>query len=94
MNTEIDFQRLRDEWALKSPLPTENQLDMERRLDRGLNPHNDSYKPEIRSDAQITSDRAYTFADDVLAAQYGREYTKWLADHGFHRDRREVWKKG
>jgi hypothetical protein len=80
---EIDFQNLRDQWALKAPLPTKDRVALQLNLDRNANPHNDPYhnKKPRRSETQIVSDLAYTFADEVLIQQYGTRYTLWLKDH-------------
>ena len=62
----MKFEELRDHWALKFPYPTEERIAAECSCDRALNPHNDSHKPKLRTRAEIVSDLAYRFADDVL----------------------------
>lgn len=75
-----DFQKLRDAWALRSPVPSKEDMDYEFRKDQMLNPHNEPYhnKKPRREAAQIHSDRAYAFADTALKQQYGRYYVEWL----------------
>lgn len=82
---EIDFQNLRDQWALKAPTLAKESIQMEYQMDRNLNPHNEPYlnKKPLRSEAEIVSDRAYTFADAVLAKQYPVEYKDWLEENGY-----------
>ena len=84
-----DFTRLRDEWALKHPYPSKDRLDSEFRMDQLANPHNEPYhnKKPRRSEAQIVSDLAYTFADNVLLQQHGTIYKTWLSLNGI----REKW---
>lgn len=73
-----DFQPLRDQWALKFPYPATYNIESQLRLDKAANPHNDSYKPPFRSEAEIVSDLAYHFADCVLKQQYGLLYRDWI----------------
>ena len=56
---------------------------MEAEKDRQGNPHNEPYpnKRTRRTEAEIVSDLAYTFADKVLGNQYGVEYSEWLKLH-------------
>lgn len=79
---EIDFQPLRDQWALKAPLPDNETILMYKRFDQQANPHNEPYhnKKPRRTEAEIISDLAYSFADQVLAQQYGQTYKSWLSD--------------
>ena len=78
-----DFERLRNEWALKAPLPTKEAMDMEYRSDQWANPHNEPYanKRQRRSEGEIVADRSYHFADEILKRQYGRLYQQWLREH-------------
>jgi len=91
-NVVEDFERLRNEWALKANV-SKDTLDLERSLDQRANPHNEPYhnKKPRRTDNQIIADRSYSFADEVLTRQYGRKYTEWLAAN-FDAD--EQWKTG
>lgn len=60
---------LRDWFATHAPEPTETQMQNQRSYDRGRNPHNDSYKPPLRSDNQIRAQLAYQYADAMLSAR-------------------------
>lgn len=83
MNT-INFQFLRDEWAVKHKF-THEQLGFERTKDRNANPHNETYhnKKPRRSDNEIISDLAYTFADEIMINQYKSVYEDWLSENGY-----------
>lgn len=83
MTIFIDFQTLRDQWALKAPPVGRDEMLSKLRYDQALNPHNDSYKPERRSETEIISDSAYQFADGVLTRQYGKTYETWLKEQGY-----------
>ena len=78
-----EFQKLRDAWALRSPVPSKEDMDYEFRKDQTANPHNEPYhnKKPRREAAQIHSDRAYAFADAVLKRQYGQPYMDWLTTY-------------
>lgn len=54
---------------------------MHRTMDQQRNPFNEPYhdKAPRRSEAQITSDVCFAFADDMLKQQYGATYTSWLS---------------
>ncbi len=45
-----------------APLPSEDHVKMEQRCDMNRNPHNDSYKPPIRSKEEIIADYKINFA--------------------------------
>jgi hypothetical protein len=80
----IDFQILRDQWALKAPLPDKDTLRYEFQKDQQANPHNDGHgKKPRRCEAEIISDRAYTLADEVLGKQYPNLYKIWLKENGY-----------
>ena len=85
----IDFQTLRDNWALKYPYPTNEIINQQYQMDRLTNPHNESHhnKKPIRSINKIISDLSYQFADDVLSNQYGETYCTWRK----YNDYVEVW---
>lgn len=89
-----NFQSLRDSWALKSPLPSKEDLDMQAMFDRQANPHNEPYhnKRPRRTDREIHSDLAYRFADVVLYTQYGQPYEDWLQGAGYAK-RWDFWRK-
>lgn len=80
---KIDFQTLRDQWALKAPTPSEAEIRSQQERDRNLNMFNDDHKPSLRSVAEIHSDLAYKFADEVLHNQYPPAYTKFLNTSGY-----------
>ena len=77
----MKFDELRDQWALKFPYPSEAHIGAQCRCDLVHNPHNESHKPKLRTQAEIVSDLAYKFADDVLKQQYGFHYQVWLESH-------------
>lgn len=60
---------LRDWFATHAPEPSEMRMANERAVDRSRNPHNDSYKPQPRSDELIRAQLAYRHADAMLAAR-------------------------
>jgi hypothetical protein len=60
---------LRDYFAIRAPEPTKDRMDLERMKDRNRNPHNDSYKPPIRSDMEIRCALAYEYASAMLKAR-------------------------
>ena len=75
----LDFAALRQHWALKAPIPTDDVIDMHRRRDQAGNPHNDGYGKCPRRDTnEIIGDLCYCFADTILTNQYGRDYTSFL----------------
>lgn len=87
--TEVpQFQLLRDQWALKYVI-NDDDIRSQFTLDVQANPNNEpnhNKKPR-RGRAEVVSDLAFTFADKVLLAQYGKDYLQWLCDAGY----REVW---
>lgn len=85
----MEFQALRDQWALKAPFPSKDRIESQMRMDMTANPHNEPYhnKKPRRSEAEIVSDLSYAFADSVLTQQYGVMYKDWLRDTGY----REQW---
>ncbi|MBC3943328.1 hypothetical protein H8S47_16745 [Sphingomonas sp. DOAB1063] len=60
---------LRDWFAAHAPEPKHERIATEQGADRGRNPHNDSYKPALRSEDQIKAQLAYRYADAMLAAR-------------------------
>ena len=74
---------LRDAWALRAPLPDKDQLGYMSQRDRNLNPHNDNYKPPLRSEKELVSDYVYAYADQMLTRQYKKEYESFLKQIGF-----------
>ncbi len=84
-NIPRNFQELRDQWALKAPTPSEADIRSEQQRDMQANPHNENYhnKKPRRNVAEITSERAYVFADTVLTNQYQSYYTHWLRENGY-----------
>ena len=59
----------RDVFAMMAPEPTKEAVDMEKDRDRMRNPHNDSYKPRIRSRSEIVAELKYRYADAMLEAR-------------------------
>lgn len=39
----MDFQTLRDQWAVKAPTPSTEEVEMQASIDRSANPHNEPY---------------------------------------------------
>jgi len=62
---------LRDYFATHAPHPTDQDIAMEMNYDRVRNPHNDSYKPNIRDKLEIIAALRYRYADAMLK-QRGR----------------------
>ncbi len=58
---------LRDWFAGTAPTPADDDVELQERLDRNRNPHNDSHKPRIRSRAEIIASLRYAYADAMLA---------------------------
>lgn len=85
----LNFQKLRDEWALKAPVLSTIKMDFEYRRDMNANPHGENYpnKKPRRDKDEIVSDCAYTFADNVLNKQYPYGYKKWMKETGYE----EIW---
>lgn len=57
---------LRDWFAGIAPEPTPDAIATQQGIDRGRNPHNDSYKPALRSRDQIIAALRYAYADAML----------------------------
>jgi len=91
----MDFQTLRDQWALKMPFPSASDIDFQRTKDRNNNPHNENYsnKPPLRSTDEIVHDLAYSSADAILMRQYGTEYTAWLSRDYLQDHHTKVWRR-
>lgn len=60
---------LRDEMAMRAPMPTEGAIKFEADADRMANPHGDTYKPARRSVLEIEWDLRYAWADAGVAAR-------------------------
>jgi hypothetical protein len=82
---------MRNAWALRAPIPTDDDIRREQELDRAANPHNEPYqnKRPRRGRTEIISDRMYGFADEALLRQHGKPYREWLDRNtekqwGFH----------
>lgn len=90
----MDFQTLRDQWAVKAPTPSTEEVEMQASIDRSANPHNEPYhnKRPRRSTREIHSDLAYRYADVVLHTQYGAPYKNWLMANGYEK-RWDFWRK-
>lgn len=67
MLTPTDGMTLRDWFATFAPQPNDDTIALHERGDRERNPHNDSYKPKLRSRAEIVAGLRYAFADAMLA---------------------------
>lgn len=53
----------REYFAAHAPQPTEADIQMQSDFDRTRNPHNDHYKPPLRSRLEIIADLRYAYAD-------------------------------
>jgi hypothetical protein len=60
---------IRDWFATFVPTPTRSQIEMQMTRDRNRNPHNDDYKPPLRSREEIIADLRYEFADAMIRAR-------------------------
>ncbi len=60
---------LRDWFATFAPEPDADTVNNERSYDRARNPHNDSYKPALRSTEEIKASLRFKYADAMLAAR-------------------------
>lgn len=60
---------LRDYFASKAPEASAGWIDMRRNSDRMRNPHNDSYKPPLRSETELRAAWAFEWADAMLKAR-------------------------
>ena len=58
---------LRDWFAGRAPAPSESWLSLQHSIDRQRNPHNDDYKPPLRSDLELDAEWRYRWADAMLA---------------------------
>jgi hypothetical protein len=69
-NAVVPAQRgmsLRDYFAAQAPEPSIEDITREQSIDRGKNPHNDSYKPRLREREEIICFLRYKRADAMLA---------------------------
>ena len=57
---------LRDWFATHAPPPDGEVIMSQRTIDHRRNPHNDAYKPHLRSDDEIKAYLAYRYADAML----------------------------
>ena len=60
---------LRDWFAATLPSPDPHDIEMERQIDRGRNPHNDNHKPQARAYSRIVADLRYAAADAMMEAR-------------------------
>ena len=58
---------LRDWFAGQAPEPSVDYIAMQKAHDKNLNPHNDSYKPPLRTELEIRAAYRYDYADSMLA---------------------------
>lgn len=62
----IENITLRDLFAVFSPEPKEQNVVSELERDRRFNPHNDHYKPSLRSTLEIECELRYKWADMMM----------------------------
>ena len=60
---------LRDWFAGQAPESPKDWLDSQHNCDRQRNPHNDSYKPAIRSDLELRASWRWAYADAMIKAR-------------------------
>jgi hypothetical protein len=58
---------LRDYFAIHAPEPDQEMIRTEQSIDRMANPHNDSYKPQLRDSLTIKAQLRFRYADAMLA---------------------------
>ena len=63
----IPGMTLRDWFAGQAPEPSVDYIAMQKAHDKNLNPHNDSYKPPLRTELEIRAAYRYDYADSMLA---------------------------
>lgn len=51
---------------IDTPNPPEDHIKYEMQYDRSQNPHNDSYKPPLRSRNEIIADFKIKYANDMI----------------------------
>ena len=88
---EIEFFQMRNALAV-AHTPTKDDVDLARVRDRNANPHNDSYKPRLRDEAELHSDIRFRYADRVLYHQYGKPYLSWLTKNFVLDGDKGVWR--
>lgn len=66
---EYSGMTLRDYFAIRAPAPTDDYIKMQLQKDKNKNPHNDSYKPKIRSRVEIICDWNFEYADAMLKSR-------------------------
>lgn len=60
---------LRDYFAATLPSPTENEIELQYKLDKACNPYNESHKPKLRERKEVIADLRYIVADAMLEAR-------------------------
>ena len=60
---------MRDYFAAHAPEPSLEDIGAQMQRDKNINPHNDSYKPALRSRLEIIADLKFAYADAMLAAR-------------------------
>lgn len=91
-HTELFFKARLD--LAVNHTPSKEEVDMHRQMDRQRNPHNDSYKPPIRSEKELISDLKFRFADAVLVQQFGHTYENWLQRNATQDPHTKDWRAG
>lgn len=57
----------REEFAMRCPPISKDDIQKEEQRDRARNPHNDSYKPKLRIRLEIEAALRFAWADAMLA---------------------------
>lgn len=65
----FDIETLLDLFAIFAPEPARDVIIREMEKDRLANPHNDSYKPRRRSEAEVIAELKYQYASHMLEAR-------------------------
>lgn len=64
-----DGMTLRDYFAIRAPECPASYISTQQGIDHQKNPHNDSYKPKLRSTLEIIACWNYEYADAMLEAR-------------------------
>lgn len=66
---ETQGMTLRDYFAIRAPECPASYISTQQGIDHQKNPHNDSYKPKLRSTLEIIACWNYEYADAMLEAR-------------------------
>jgi len=66
MTNVLEVISLRQFLAMHAPMPSDSRMNSENTRDHNLNPHNDYYKPKLRSQLEIEACLRYEWADAMI----------------------------